>query len=77
MHYKLVKDAGKYIVETKSMGATRQKRGGAMTHEQGRPGIWRGTKHRLEETGNPLRPEQHFSSLYSVNAVVTQFPIHK
>jgi hypothetical protein len=29
---------------------------------------------RLIQTGNPLRPTQHFSNLYNVNSVVTQFP---
>ena len=72
------------FVETQMTGqgnmATRQMqlRGRAhFVHEDGRRGIFRGTKHRLEQTGNPLRPEQHFSSLYSVNAVCTQFPTNK
>jgi len=54
-------------------------RGGAASfdHASGRPGIFRGTRHRLLETGNPLRPEQHFTSLYTMNSVCTQFPTNK
>ena len=90
MPYKLRKapSEDKYWVETEATGrkhskaplnkstATRQMRalylhGGGF--ENGRPGAWRGMN-RLEETGNPIRPEQHFSSLWSSNSVVTQFP---
>ena len=41
-----------------------------------RDGILRGMN-RLEQTGSPLRPEQHFTNLYSNSAVVTQFPIYR
>lgn len=80
----------KYFVETEATGhkhskapltkskATRQMRalylhGGGFTHDAGRPGIIHGMT-RLEQTGNPLRPEQHFKNLYDASAVVTQFP---
>jgi hypothetical protein len=93
MPYNLAKVPEGYYVETEETGrrhskmplsrkmATRQM--GALyanvaeARGGNRPGIWRGTMHRLEQTGNPLRPKQHFSSLYDVNAVVTQFPNNK
>jgi hypothetical protein len=72
----------KDFVETKMTGhgmATRQMqlRGAHFVHENGRRGIFRGTRHRLEQTGNPLRPEQHFTSLYTENSVCTQFPTNR
>lgn len=80
----------KYWVETEATGhkhskeplpkarATRQMRalylhGKGFTHDAGRPGILHGNT-RLEQTGNPLRPEQHFRNLFDASAVVTQFP---
>jgi len=32
---------------------------------------------RLVQTGNPLRPTQDFTNLYSASAVVTEFPRHR
>jgi hypothetical protein len=46
------------------------------THNAGRPGILHGMT-RLEQTGNPIRPEQHFKNLFDASAVVTQFPMHR
>jgi len=49
---------------------------GKFTYDAGRLGIMHGNT-RLEQTGNPLRPEQHFKNLFDASAVVTQFPHHK